>query len=581
MRPRNTILRRVSTWRAPTPTRIPPALMRWTLAAAIICIALATPTAATASTRPAIAAGNYDTCGLTSSGTVKCWGYNGYGQLGDGTTTDKTTPVEVSGLTGAIAIAAGAYHTCALTSAGTVKCWGDNESGQLGNGTTTNSTTPVEVSGLTGAIAITAGVGHTCALTSAGRVECWGWNFYGQLGNGTSSGPEHCNQGFACSTTPVEVSGLTGAIAINSGGGFHTCALTSAGTVQCWGYNNAGQLGDGSSTGPEMCGYGSSPCSTTPVEVSGLTGAIASTAGAWHTCAVTSAGTVTCWGNNFLGQLGNGTLTLSTTPVEVSGLTGAIAITAGEDHTCGLTSAGTVQCWGWNRYGQLGNGSSTGPETCSYGESCSSVPVAVVGLSGGVAAISADGGRHTCALTSAGRVECWGQNLYGQLGDGTTTDKTSPVDVIGLVRATCTTNTGTITLAPGLTGTAVYQGVTIEGTLTGCSGEPFTEAKYTATLTTTSKVTCSALSGPGAATFGTVKYVWTPKTKATYGTLSLPLTETAGIALSGELESGPYSPLMLSGTASESYTNAAICGKGRVVKAVTKGTFTGSSVSFE
>ena len=154
--------------------------------------------------------------------------------------------------------------------------------------------------------------------------------------------------------------------------------------------------------------------------------------------------------------------------------------------------------------------------------------------------------------------------------------------------ATCTNinnQQGTITLSPGLTNTAVYQGVKVKGTLIGCTGEPFTEAKYTATLTTTSKVTCSALSGPGTAMFGSVKYVWTPKTKATTGTFSLPLTETAGIALSSELESGPYSPLTLSGTASESYTNAAICGvpqgKKGVIKAVTKGTFSGSAVNFE
>jgi hypothetical protein len=151
-------------------------------------------------------------------------------------------------------------------------------------------------------------------------------------------------------------------------------------------------------------------------------------------------------------------------------------------------------------------------------------------------------------------------------------------------KAMCITNSGTITLSPGLTGTAVYQGVKVKGTLTGCTGEAFTEAKYTATLTTSSKVSCSSLSGPGAATFGSVKYVWTPKTKATTGTLGLPLTEAAGVALSSELESGPYSPLTLSGTASESYTNAAICGvpqgKHGVIKAVTKGTFSGSAVGF-
>ncbi len=171
---------------------------------------------------------------------------------------------------------------------------------------------------------------------------------------------------------------------------------------------------------------------------------------------------------------------------------------------------------------------------------------------------------------------------------GTTTASigaTSESDCTPVAKATCTTNSGTITLSPGLTSTAVYQSMKIKGTLKGCTGEPFTEAKYTATLTTTGKATCSALSGPGAATFGSVKYVWTPKAKATTGTLSMPLSETAGVALSSELESGPYSPLTLSGTASESYTNAAMCGvpQGRrgVIKAVKQGTFSGSAVSFE
>ena len=154
-----------------------------------------------------------------------------------------------------------------------------------------------------------------------------------------------------------------------------------------------------------------------------------------------------------------------------------------------------------------------------------------------------------------------------------------------VVKASCTTNSGTITLSPGLTDNAVFQNVKIKGTLTGCTGEPFTEAKYTATLTTTGTVTCSVLDGSGAPTFGTVKYAWAPKTKRTTGTLSMPLTETPEIVLSSKLESGPYSPLTLSGTASESYINAALCGvpQGRhgVVKAVKKGTFSGSAVSFE
>ena len=235
---------------------------------------------------------------MTTGGGVKCWGYNGSGQLGDGTTTTRTTPVDVSGLTsGVAAVSAGYAHTCAVTTAGGVKCWGLNIWGQLGDGTNTSRTTPVDVSGLTSGVAsIAAGSYHTCAVTTAGGgVKCWGYNSHGQLGDGT----------ITYRTTPVDVSGLTSGVASIAAGSDHTCAVTAAGGgVKCWGYNSHGQLGDGTITSR-----------TTPVDVSGLTSGVASiAAGSYHTCAVTTAGGMKCWGWNGYGQLGDGTTTDLWTP---------------------------------------------------------------------------------------------------------------------------------------------------------------------------------------------------------------------------------------------------------------------------
>ena len=254
--------------------------------------------------------------------------------------------------------------------------------------------------------AITAGYEHTCAVLSGGTVQCWGNNSYGQLGDGTTTD----------SNVPVSVTGLIGVTAITAGLD-HTCALLSAGTVHCWGWNADGELGNGTNAGPQTCG--ASACSTVPVSVGGLTGVTAISAGYDLTCAVLSGGTVQCWGTNTDGQLGNGTNTDSNVPVSVTGLTGVTAISAGA--TCALLSAGTVQCWGYNKYGQLGNGTNTG----------SNVPVSVTGLTG-VTAISAGYAKHACALVSDKAIQCWGDNEYGQLGNGTNTKSNVPVSVSGL-----------------------------------------------------------------------------------------------------------------------------------------------------
>lgn len=349
-----------------------------------------------------VAAGNSHTCALDSGGGVVCWGNNGYGQLGDGTISNKYTPVDVNGLgIGVTEIAAGRYHTCALTTSGGVKCWGWNDFGQLGDGTTVSKTTPVNVSGLGGgATAISVGDSHTCALTTGGGVKCWGHNLWGQLGDGTTT----------LRITPVNVSGLGSGVTAIATGTSHTCALTTGG-VRCWGYNFSGQLGDGTTIDR-----------ITPVAVTGLgSGVTAITAGQIHNCALTVGGGVKCWGEGSFGALGDGNNIDRHTPVDVAGLgSGVIVIAAGNSHTCALTSGGGVKCWGMNYYGTLGDGTST----TKY------APVNVTGLGSGMTAIAA-GNSHTCAVSTGGGVKCWGWNDYGQIGDGTITGRLTPVTVVG------------------------------------------------------------------------------------------------------------------------------------------------------
>jgi VCBS repeat-containing protein len=349
-------------------------------------------------------AAEYHTCALTEGGGVKCWGYNPYGQVGDGTTTQRLTPVDVLGLgSSAAQIGAGGYHTCALMKGGGVKCWGYNGNGQLGDGTTTRRLTPVDVMELGSGVAqVSAGSSHTCALMEGGGVKCWGYNYYGQLGDNTTTNR----------LTPVDVMGLSSGATQISAGVFHTCALMESGGVKCWGRNDHGQLGDGTTTRH-----------LTPVDVMELGSGVAQvSAGILHTCALMESGGVKCWGYNFYGQLGDGTTTQRLMPVDVLGLgSSAAQISAGILHTCALTEGGGVKCWGYNLYGQLGDGTTTQRLT----------PVEVVELSSGAAQVSASK-FHTCALTEGGGVKCWGWNGNGQLGDGTTTQRLMPVDVVGL-----------------------------------------------------------------------------------------------------------------------------------------------------
>jgi alpha-tubulin suppressor-like RCC1 family protein len=382
---------------------------------------------------PATVSAGFDhTCSLLTDGTVACWGNNGDGELGNGTTTNSSSPLLVPNLTGVTAVASGGYHTCALVTGGMVECWGAGQFGALGNGTTTDSLIPVPVSNLSGVSAIAAGFESTCALLTGGTVECWGSSGDGELGNGNSTGPNTC-VGSPCSTTPVAVSNLTGVTAIAIGY-YNACALTG-GTVECWGFNVDGELGNGSATGPETCNglISGEACSTIPVAVTGLTGVVtALSAGSDSVCALISGGTINCWGWDGDGELGDGngaTTNDSPTPVLVANINNAMAIGSGDFHSCAVLTDGTAQCWGFNGDGELGIGTTTGPDPDPGLGFCSFSPVAVLNLTGATAITG--GSSDTCALAGS-TVECWGNNMNGELGNGTTTNSSTPVVVPAL-----------------------------------------------------------------------------------------------------------------------------------------------------
>jgi len=346
-----------------------------------------------------VSAGGQHTCALTPEGAAWCWGSNWYGQIGDGVSglgNNRLVPTQVSDLTsGATSVVAGYHHSCAIVSGGGALCWGSNESGQNGNGLTgykNKQLVPTQVSGLTsGVTAIAPGAMHTCAIVPGGAVKCWGSSYFGQIGTGSVE--------TIADFAPTQVSGLTGGVTAISARWDHTCAIVSGGAVKCWGDNEFGQIGDGSS--------GSGNKKPVPTQVSGLTsGVTAIAAGQSHTCAIVSGGAVQCWGDNYAGQIGDGSHGgTKPQPTQVSGLTsGVTAIAAGHTRNCAIVSGGGVKCWGHESY----------------------VPEQVPGLISGVTAISC-GDEHTCARMSTGEVLCWGSSKFGQLGDGTgDTDASSP-----------------------------------------------------------------------------------------------------------------------------------------------------------
>lgn len=349
-----------------------------------------------------VSTGNLLACAVTAAGAARCWGWNVFGGFGDNTTKSSATPVDVVGLSSGVrSISVAEDHTCAVTSSGAAVCWGSNQFGALGTGSTDDSLVPVGVVGLSsGVIAVSAGGASTCALTSSGAVKCWGRNANGQLGDGTTND----------SAVPVDVVGLSSGVVGLSSGLLSCCAITSAGAVQCWGWNSRGELGNGSKLDSHV-----------PVNVIGLSsGVLALSSGDGYSCAIVSTGAARCWGFNSHGQLGNNSTADSPVPVDVIGLpSGLLAVSAGYLHTCAITADGALKCWGRNFFGALGNDSLKD----------SLAPVDVVGLSSGVVAVS-PGTGYTCAITGAGAFECWGPGYDSELSTGSYS--TLPVEMMGL-----------------------------------------------------------------------------------------------------------------------------------------------------
>jgi len=401
-----TVAMGASAWR-PAPPNLPPPeakLGRDAMAGRQPLLApLSPPCQVGMGRRAALVAGSDHVCALTASGTVKCWGNNWCGQLGLGDTIDRHAPGAALALdTSVAAIAAGYGHTCVLTTSGAVKCSGWNPYGQLGLGDTATRVAPVEVTALgTSIVAVAIGSAsvHSCAITASGTIKCWGYNQQGELGLGDT----------VIRRVPVDVSALLGtSIVAAATGGLHTCALSAAGAVKCWGYNALGELG-----------LGDTAMRLTPTDVPGLGASIVALGvGDNHTCVLSAAGAVKCWGSNSYGQLGLGDTSNRLVAADVTALgTSIVAIAAGSDHTCAQTMSGAVKCWGGNFAGQL-----------ALGDTLTRLTPADVPVLGTSTVALTTGLRQSCAVSAGGSVKCWGLNSYGQLGLGDTVNRPTPVD---------------------------------------------------------------------------------------------------------------------------------------------------------
>jgi alpha-tubulin suppressor-like RCC1 family protein len=394
------------------------------------------------------------TCAALSTGAVRCWGLNDSGQLGVAPDEagqrcripNRTPPQElpcatrardVPNVTDAVDVAVGNGTSCALKRDGSVWCWGLNDAGELGQGNSRlgPNPTPVRVD-LPTVRQLALGAFHACAVLMDNTVRCWGSNTFGQVGVAPDQSGGRCDEGDGtlspCVTRPRAVEGLTDVRQVSLGR-FHSCVVRNDNTVRCWGLNDSAQLGDGNIVAMEMARGAVVTAMVTDVRQVSVGGS--------HACAVRNDNTVHCWGWNDLGQIGgagmencngpSGPFRCARRPTAVPGLSGVRSVAAGRFHTCFGLSTGAVQCAGRNDDGQAGIGTPTG-ETCSFVPdtlACVRMPRDV---SVSRAAELGVGDYHSCALRDDGTVRCWGSNAYGQVGDGTTSNRLGPVEVLGV-----------------------------------------------------------------------------------------------------------------------------------------------------
>lgn len=349
-----------------------------------------------------ISAGATHTCGIDTSqsaGTLKCWGNNFYGQLGDNSQTDRLLPTVIDVGTVYTQVSVGSEHTCAITGTNVLKCWGRNGFGQLGLGTVVNSSVPVVVDAGTSYIALSVGGNTSCAIASGGQLKCWGYNGYGSIGDNTTANravPTDVNVGTLYKQ--VSTSGNT------------TCGITSTDALKCWGNNQYAQIGDGTTTqrtAPIVIDSGES-----------YKKIVSSSIASFFTCGLTTANKIKCWGTNQYGQLGDGTTSTRSLPVTINASKNYSDLSVGYVHTCAIEDlSGQLYCWGKNEFGQLGDYTMTMQTSEVIGDTSKLYRAISLGY------------NYTCGRTNKNLLRCWGRNDFGQIGDGSSLDVLYPKSI--------------------------------------------------------------------------------------------------------------------------------------------------------